>query len=160
MAGKLLSWDNFAMQLALISAPLVLSQIYSANREAVYYVTAGVCLLGMLDIGYVASWKGARDFGKKAAYSEHGEHGEQGEQKSVEMGEMESKGAGENPVMVDITNAESPSKSSLHSPEVGSAATPAVAEAGESAQSEKPAVAVTVSAPVAPSNSNDPVGTA
>ena len=70
MAGKVLSWDNFAMQAALISAPLVLSEIYSSSREAVYYVTAGVCFLGMLDIGYVATWKGSRDFGKKASYEE------------------------------------------------------------------------------------------
>ena len=31
------------MQAALISAPLVLSEIYSSSREAVYYVTAGLC---------------------------------------------------------------------------------------------------------------------
>ena len=73
------------MQMALIVSPMVLSQIYSYSPESVYYVTAGVCFLGMLDIGYVATWKGSKDFGQKANYEED-------EKKDIEMNEMGKEG--------------------------------------------------------------------
>ena len=145
MAGKVLSWDNFAMQAALISAPLVLSEIYSSSREAVYYVTAGVCFLGMLDIGYVATWKGSRDFGKKASYEE---------KKDIEMNEMGKEGAEEprgNGVMVDITNADSPLKNSVQSPDELSTATPTIAESSKADEAAKPVESVESSIPSNPS---------
>ena len=125
------------MQAALISAPLVLSEIYSSSREAVYYVTAGVCLLGMLDIGYVATWKGSRDFGKKASYEE---------KKDIEMNEMGKEGAAEprenNGVMVDITNADSPLKNSVQSPDELSTTTPTIAESDKADETAKPVESV------------------
>lgn len=105
-----------------------------------YYITAGVCVLGMLAIGYVTTWEGSRDFGKKADYVE----------KSIEMNELESKetpSAGENRVMVDITNTESPMKSSAKSPDELSN-TPTTTEPGESVEPVEP---------VEPSNKTNPV---
>ena len=151
MAGKVLSWDNFAMQAALISAPLVLSEIYSSSREAVYYVTAGVCFLGMLDIGYVATWKGSRDFGKKASYEE---------KKDIEMNEMEMKEGAGNGVMVDITNADSPLKNSVQSPDELSTTTPMIAESDKADEAAKPVESVESSIPSNPSvvsNTNEAV---
>ena len=155
MAGKVLSWDNFAMQAALISAPLVLSEIYSSSSEAVYYVTAGVCFLGMLDIGYVATWKGSRDFGKKASYEE---------KKDIEMNEMGKEGAEEprenNGVMVDITNADSPLKNSVQSPDELSTTTPTIAESSKADEAAKPVESVESSIPSNPSvvsNTNEAV---
>ena len=151
MAGKVLSWDNFAMQAALISAPLVLSEIYSSSREAVYYVTAGVCFLGMLDIGYVATWKGSRDFGKKASYEE---------KKDIEMNEMEMKEGAGNGVMVDITNADSPLKNSVQSPDELSTTTPMIAESNKADEAAKPVESVESSIPSNPSvvsNTNEAV---
>ena len=155
MAGKVLSWDNFAVQAALISAPLVLSEIYSSSREAVYYVTAGVCFLGMLDIGYVATWKGSRDFGKKASYEE---------KKDIEMNEMGKEGAAEprenNGVMVDITNADSPLKNSVQSPDELSTTTPTIAESNKADEAAKPVESVESSIPSNPSvvsNTNEAV---
>ena len=130
------------MQAALISAPLVLSEIYSSSREAVYYVTAGVCFLGMLDIGYVATWKGSRDFGKKASYEE---------KKDIEMNEMGKEGAAEprenNGVMVDITNADSPLKNSVQSPDELSTTTPTIAESNKADEAAKPVESVESSIP-------------
>ena len=150
MAGKVLSWDNFAMQMALIISPLVLSQIYSYSPEAVYYVTAGVCFLGMLDIGYVATWKGSKDFGKIASYEE-----EEKKEKNIEMSEVEKKGAeqGENGVMVDITNADSPLKNSVQSADELST-TPTIAESSEVNEAAKP---VESSSPSIVSNTNETV---
>ena len=154
MAGKVLSWDNFAMQAALISAPLVLSQIYSYSPESVYYVTAGVCFLGMLDIGYVATWKGSRDFGKKASYEE---------KKDIEMNEMGKEGAAEpreNGVMVDITNADSPLKNSVQSPDELSTTTPTIAESNKADEAAKPVESVEssiASNPSVVSNTNEAV---
>ena len=154
MAGKVLSWDNFAMQAALISAPLVLSEIYSSSREAVYYVTAGVCLLGMLDIGYVATWKGSKDFGKKANYEE---------KKDIEMNEMGKEGAAEpreNGVMVDFTNADSPMKNSVQSTDELSTTTPTIAESNKADEAAKPVESVESSIPSNPSvvsNTNEAV---
>ena len=151
MAGKVLSWDNFAMQAALISAPLVLSEIYSSSREAVYYVTAGVCFLGMLDIGYVATWKGSRDFGKKASYEE---------KKDIEMNEMEMKEGAGNGMMVDITNADSPLKNSVQSPDELSTTTPTIAESNKADEAAKPVESVESSIPSNPSvvsNTNEAV---
>ena len=143
------------MQAALISAPLVLSEIYSSSREAVYYVTAGVCLLGMLDIGYVATWKGSRDFGKKASYEE---------KKDIEMNEMGKEGAEEprenNGVMVDITNADSPLKNSVQSPDELSTTTPTIAESNKADEAAKPVQSVESSIPSNPSvvsNTNEAV---
>lgn len=153
MAGKVLSWDNFAMQAALISAPLVLSQIYSYSPESVYYVTAGVCFLGMLDIGYVATWKGSRDFGKKANYEED-------EKKDIEMNEMEMKEGAGNGVMVDITNADSPLKNSVQSPDELSTTTPTIAESNKADEAAKPVESVESSIPSNPSvvsNTNEAV---
>ena len=152
MAGKVLSWDNFAMQAALISAPLVLSQIYSYSPESVYYVTAGVCFLGMLDIGYVATWKGSRDFGKKASYEE---------KKDIEMNEMGKEGAAEprenNGVMVDITNADSPLKNSVQSPDELSTTTPTIAESNKADEAAKPVESVESSNLSVVSNTNEAV---
>ena len=142
------------MQAALISAPLVLSEIYSSSREAVYYVTAGVCFLGMLDIGYVATWKGSRDFGKKASYEE---------KKDIEMNEMGKEGAAEpreNGVMVDITNADSPLKNSVQSPDELSTTTPTIAESNKADEAAKPVESVESSIPSNPSvvsNTNEAV---
>ena len=142
------------MQAALISAPLVLSEIYSSSREAVYYVTAGVCFLGMLDIGYVATWKGSRDFGKKASYEE---------KKDIEMNEMGKEGAAEpreNGVMVDITNADSPLKNSVQSPDELSTTTPTIAESSKADEAAKPVESVESSIPSNPSvvsNTNEAV---
>ena len=134
------------MQAALISAPLVLSEIYSSSREAVYYVTAGVCFLGMLDIGYVATWKGSRDFGKKASYEE---------KKDIEMNEMGKEGAEgpreNNGVMVDITNADSPLKNSVQSPDELSTTTPTIAESSKADEAAKPVESVESSIPSNPS---------
>ena len=143
------------MQAALISAPLVPSEIYSSSREAVYYVTAGVCFLGMLDIGYVATWKGSRDFGKKASYEE---------KKNIEMNEMGKEGAAEprenNGVMVDITNADSPLKNSVQSPDELSTTTPTIAESNKADEAAKPVESVESSIPSNPSvvsNTNEAV---
>ena len=139
------------MQAALISAPLVLSEIYSSSREAVYYVTAGVCFLGMLDIGYVATWKGSRDFGKKASYEE---------KKDIEMNEMEMKEGAGNGVMVDITNADSPLKNSVRSPDELSTTTPMIAESDKADEAAKPVESVESSIPSIPSvvsNTNEAV---
>ena len=143
------------MQAALISAPLVLSEIYSSSREAVYYVTAGVCLLGMLDIGYVATWKGSKDFGKKASYEE---------KKDIEMNEMGKEGAAEprenNGVMVDITNADSPLKNSVQSPDELSTTTPTIAESSKADEAAKPVESVESvesSIPSIVSNTNEAV---
>ena len=136
---------------ALISAPLVLSEIYSSSREAVYYVTAGVCFLGMLDIGYVATWKGSRDFGKKASYEE---------KKDIEMNEMGKEGAAEpreNGVMVDITNADSPLKNSVQSPDELSTTTPTIAESNKADEAAKPVESVESSIPSIVSNTNEAV---
>lgn len=134
------------MQAALISAPLVLSEIYSSSREAVYYVTAGVCFLGMLDIGYVATWKGSRDFGKKASYEE---------KKDIEMNEMGKEGTAEprenNGVMVDITNADSPLKNSVQSSDELSTTTPTIAESNKADEAAKPVEPVESSIPSNPS---------
>ena len=141
------------MQAALISAPLVLSEIYSSSREAVYYVTAGVCFLGMLDIGYVATWKGSRDFGKKANYKED-------EKKDIEMNEMEMKEGAGNGVMVDITNADSPLKNSVQSPDELSTTTPMIAESDKADEAAKPVESVESSIPSIPSvvsNTNEAV---
>ena len=139
------------MQAALISAPLVLSEIYSSSREAVYYVTAGVCFLGMLDIGYVATWKGSRDFGKKASYEE---------KKDIEMNEMEMKEGAGNGMMVDITNADSPLKNSVQSPDELSTTTPVIAESNKADEAAKPVESVESSIPSNPSvvsNTNEAV---
>ena len=153
MAGKVLSWDNFAMQMALIVSPMVLSQIYSYSPESVYYVTAGVCFLGMLDIGYVATWKGSRDFGKKANYEEE-------EKKDIEMNEMEMKEGAGNGMMVDITNADSPLKNSVQSPDELSTTTPVIAESNKADEAAKPVESVESSIPSNPSvvsNTNEAV---
>ena len=139
------------MQAALISAPLVLSEIYSSSREAVYYVTAGVCFLGMLDIGYVATWKGSRDFGKKASYEE---------KKDIEMNEMEMKEGAGNGMMVDITNADSPMKNSVQYPDELSTTTPTIAESNKADEAAKPVESVESSIPSNPSvvsNTNEAV---
>ena len=136
------------MQAALISAPLVLSEIYSSSREAVYYVTAGVCFLGMLDIGYVATWKGSRDFGKKASYEE---------KKDIEMNEMEMKEGAGNGVMVDITNADSPLKNSVQSPDELSTTTPTIAESNKADEAAKPVESVESSNLSVVSNTNEAV---
>ena len=139
------------MQAALISAPLVLSEIYSSSREAVYYVTAGVCFLGMLDIGYVATWKGSRDFGKKASYEEKND---------IEMNEMGKEGAAEpreNGVMVDFTNADSPMKNSVQSTDELSTTTPTIAESNKADEAAKPVESVESSIPSIVSNTNEAV---
>ena len=143
------------MQMALIVSPMVLSQIYSYSPESVYYVTAGVCFLGMLDIGYVATWKGSRDFGKKASYEE---------KKDIEMNEMGKEGGEEprenNGVMVDITNADSPLKNSVQSPDELSTTTPTIAESSKADEAAKPVESVESSIPSNPSvvsNTNEAV---
>ena len=128
------------MQMALIVSPMVLSQIYSYSPESVYYVTAGVCLLGMLDIGYVATWKGSRDFGKKANYEEE-------EKKDIEMNEMEMKEGAGNGMMVDITNADSRLKNSVQSPDELSTTTPTIAESNKADEAAKPVESVESSIP-------------
>ena len=141
------------MQMALIVSPMVLSQIYSYSPESVYYVTAGVCFLGMLDIGYVATWKGSRDFGKKANYEEE-------EKKDIEMNEMEMKEGAGNGVMVDITNADSPLKNSVQSPDELSTTTPTIAESNKADEAAKPVQSVESSIPSNPSvvsNTNEAV---
>ena len=136
------------MQMALIVSPMVLSQIYSYSPESVYYVTAGVCFLGMLDIGYVATWKGSRDFGKKASYEE---------KKDIEMNEMEMKEGAGNGVMVDITNADSPLKNSVQSPDELSTTTPTIAESNKADEAAKPVESVESSIPSIVSNTNEAV---
>ena len=141
------------MQMALIVSPMVLSQIYSYSPESVYYVTAGVCFLGMLDIGYVATWKGSRDFGKKANYEEE-------EKKDIEMNEMEMKEGAGNGMMVDITNADSPLKNSVQSPDELSTTTPVIAESNKADEAAKPVESVESSIPSNPSvvsNTNEAV---
>ena len=141
------------MQMALIVSPMVLSQIYSYSPESVYYVTAGVCFLGMLDIGYVATWKGSRDFGKKANYEEE-------EKKDIEMNEMEMKEGAGNGMMVDITNADSPLKNSVQSPDELSTTTPTIAESNKADEAAKPVESVESSIPSNPSvvsNTNEAV---
>ena len=141
------------MQMALIVSPMVLSQIYSYSPESVYYVTAGVCFLGMLDIGYVATWKGSRDFGKKANYEEE-------EKKDIEMNEMEMKEGAGNGMMVDITNADSPLKNSVQSPDELSTTTPTIAESSKADEAAKPVESVESSIPSNPSvvsNTNEAV---
>ena len=139
--------------MALIVSPMVLSQIYSYSPESVYYVTAGVCFLGMLDIGYVATWKGSRDFGKKANYEEE-------EKKDIEMNEMEMKEGAGNGMMVDITNADSPLKNSVQSPDELSTTTPMIAESNKADEAAKPVESVESSIPSNPSvvsNTNEAV---
>ena len=141
------------MQMALIVSPMVLSQIYSYSPESVYYVTAGVCLLGMLDIGYVATWKGSRDFGKKANYEED-------EKKDIEMNEMGKEGAAEpreNGVMVDFTNADSPMKNSVQSTDELSTTTPTIAESNKADEAAKPVESVESSNLSVVSNTNEAV---
>ena len=109
----------------------------------------------MLDIGYVATWKGSRDFGKKASYEE---------KKDIEMNEMGKEGAEEprenNGVMVDITNADSPLKNSVQSPDELSTTTPTIAESSKADEAAKPVESVESSIPSNPSvvsNTNEAV---
>lgn len=64
----------------MIISPIALSAIYKVNKELCFYVSALISSISLIVIIYVATWKNAKDIGKKALYKE--------EEKEVELHEI------------------------------------------------------------------------
>ena len=63
--GKVLSWNNMFSQTSLIVCPLVLSVIYSMNRDAIYYFSMIFSVVGALLMCYVSTWPNGKMLGKQ-----------------------------------------------------------------------------------------------
>lgn len=57
----------------MIIAPILLSWVYEQNEELTFYVSAAISAISLIVISYVATWKNARDIGKKSLYKEEKE---------------------------------------------------------------------------------------
>ena len=64
----------------MIISPIALSAVYKVNKELCFYVSALISSISLIVIIYVATWKNAKDIGKKALYKE--------EEKEVELHEI------------------------------------------------------------------------
>ncbi|KAK8802724.1 hypothetical protein WA171_006398, partial [Blastocystis sp. BT1] len=62
--GTVLSWNNFCYQGSLIICPLVLSAIYSKNRDAIFYFSSVLSLIGLLVVSPLACRKDVKTLGK------------------------------------------------------------------------------------------------
>ena len=65
--GKVLSWNNMFSQSSLIASPLVLSVIYSMNRDAIYYFSMIFSVIGALLMIYVSTWPNGKMLGKQGS---------------------------------------------------------------------------------------------
>ena len=64
----------------MIISPIALSAVYKVNKELCFYVSALISSISLIVIIYVATWKNAKDIGKKALYKE--------EEKEIELHEI------------------------------------------------------------------------
>ena len=64
----------------MIISPIALSAVYKVNKELCFYVSALISSISLIVIIYIATWKNAKDIGKKALYKE--------EEKEVELHEI------------------------------------------------------------------------
>ena len=64
----------------MIVSPIALSAVYKVNKELCFYVSALISSISLIVIIYVATWKNAKDIGKKALYKD--------EEKEVELHEI------------------------------------------------------------------------
>ena len=64
----------------MIVSPIALSAVYKVNKELCFYVSALISSISLIVIIYVATWKNAKDIGKKALYKD--------EEKEVEVHEI------------------------------------------------------------------------
>ena len=64
----------------MIISPIALSAVYKVNKELCFYVSALISSISLIVIIYVATWKNAKDIGKKALYKD--------EEKEVELHEI------------------------------------------------------------------------
>ena len=62
--GKVLSWNNSCQQISLIVSPMVLSAIYSANRDATYYSCMVVSFLAFVVMCFIIAMPNSKQFGK------------------------------------------------------------------------------------------------
>ena len=62
--GKVLSWNNSCQQISLIVSPMVLSAIYSANRDATYYSCMVVSFLAFVVMCFIIAMPNSKRFGK------------------------------------------------------------------------------------------------
>ena len=62
--GKVLSWNNSCQQISLIVSPMVLSAIYSANRDATYYSCMIVSFLAFVVMCFIIAMPNSKQFGK------------------------------------------------------------------------------------------------
>lgn len=62
--GTVLSWNNFCYQGSLIVCPLVLSAIYIKNRDAIYYFSCILAVVGLLVVSPLTCRKDVKTLGK------------------------------------------------------------------------------------------------
>ena len=62
--GKVLSWNNSCQQISLIVSPMVLSAIYSVNRDATYYSCMVVSFLAFVVMCFIIAMPNSKQFGK------------------------------------------------------------------------------------------------
>ena len=68
MQGQALSYNNFFWQTSLIISPLILSAIYDLSKKWIYYFSSFTALVGVIIMGYIATWDNVKDIGRTATY--------------------------------------------------------------------------------------------
>lgn len=93
MQGQALSYNNFFWQTSLIISPLILSAIYDLSKKWIYYFSSFTALVGVIIMGYIATWDNVKDIGRVATYKVD-------EPKEIEMQTNEKK----DEVKIDLPN--------------------------------------------------------
>ena len=93
MQGQALSYNNFFWQTSLIISPLILSAIYDLSKKWIYYFSSFTALVGVIIMGYIATWDNVKDIGRTATYKVD-------EPKEIEMQTNEKK----DEVKIDLPN--------------------------------------------------------
>ena len=63
--GKVLSWNNMCQQISLIVSPMVLSAVYTANRDATFLSCMVVAFVAFIVMCFIIAMPNSKQFGKK-----------------------------------------------------------------------------------------------
>lgn len=62
--GKVLSWNNMCQQVSLIVSPMVLSAVYTANRDATFLSCMAVAFVAFIVMCFIIAMPNSKQFGK------------------------------------------------------------------------------------------------
>ena len=62
--GKVLSWNNMCQQISLIVSPMVLSAVYTANRDATFLSCMVVAFVAFIVMCFIIAMPNSKQFGK------------------------------------------------------------------------------------------------